>query len=264
MVAGLVAAAGASVGFAPAEPGRGPLGPSPGDLLPDLDAVAPDKVQTGVAVARGKKRFRLSFASAAENVGAGPLIVVTERRSAGADEMAAAQLVRRSDGSTRSVAGAGSLFYVELDTHEHWHLQPFMRYELRTAGGEKLVRPDRKSGFCLGDRYQVATGGTSGEFFTNCGPREREVLSLTEGISPGWGDNYEAWRDGQSIDVTGLPAGRYLLVHRVNEPNLLQESSYANNASSALVQLSWPRGPGRKPAVRALATCPDSDRCGAS
>jgi hypothetical protein len=259
--AGLAAAAAVSVGLALAEPSRDPAGPGPGDRLPDLEALAPDKVQTGVAVVKGKKRFRLSFASAAQNVGAGPLIIVAERRSADVKEMTATQLVQRADGSTRSVTGVGALFYVKLPTHQHWHLQPFMRYELRTENGGKLVRPDQKSGFCLGDRFRIATGETSGEFFTNCGPSETELLSLAEGISPGWGDNYEAWRDGQHIDVTGVPAGRYLLVHRVNVPNRLEESSYENNSSSALIELAWPRGENRKPSVVVLATCLDSDRC---
>ena len=30
-----------------------------------------------------------------------------------------------------------------------------MRYELRSADGARLMR-DRKTGFCLGDRYRVA------------------------------------------------------------------------------------------------------------
>jgi hypothetical protein len=261
LLAFLVAATGVSVGLAVAEPSRHPTGPSPSDRLPDLDAVAPDKIQTAVATVKGKRRFRLSFSSAAQNVGVGPLIIVAERQSADVKEMTASQLVQQADGSTRSVAGVGALFYVKLPTHQHWHLQPFMRYELRTEKGYRLVRPDQKSGFCLGDRYRIATGETSGEFSTNCGPKQTDLLSLAEGISPGWGDNYEAWRDGQYIDVTGVPAGRYVLVHRVNEPNRLQESDYANNASSALIELSWPHGPKRKPKAVVLDTCPDSDRC---
>ena len=40
--------------------------------------------------------------------------------------------------------------------------------------------------------------------------------TIREGISPGFGDDYVPQREGQSIDVTGLPPGRYVLVHRAN------------------------------------------------
>jgi hypothetical protein len=64
--------------------------------------------------------------------------------------------------------------------------------------------------------------------------------------------------EGQYIDVTGLPPGRYLLVHRVNGDRELREASYANNAASALVELQ--RSGGRA-TVTVVATCPDSARC---
>jgi hypothetical protein len=55
--------------------------------------------------------------------------------------------------------------------------------------------------------------------------------------------------------VTGLPTGRYVLVHRANPDRELRERSYANNAASVLIALSgrW---------VHILARCPDSARCG--
>ena len=62
-------------------------------------------------------------------------------------------------------------------------------------------------------------------------------------------------REGQSIDVTGLPPGRYVLVHRANPDRSLRESSYANNAASVAIELH-----GRRVAV--LARCPGSASCG--
>jgi hypothetical protein len=126
---------------------------------------------------------------------------------------------------------------------------------------------DRKTGFCLGDRYNLDPGSElpgepeNREWDTNCGPGQLDILGIEEGISVGWGDVYEAWRDGQYLDVTGLPAGRYLLVHRVNQGGLLKESSYANNASSKLISLTWPRGKSAPPKVRVLRSCPDTARC---
>ena len=65
----------------------------------------------------------------------------------------------------------------------------------------------------------------------------------------------QAAKEGQSIDVTGVPPGRYVLVHRANPDRVLRERSYANNAASALVELRGSR-------ARIVKRCPGSARCG--
>jgi hypothetical protein len=84
---------------------------------------------------------------------------------------------------------------------------------------------------------------------------------MREGISVGWGDDYKAFLEGQDLPLDGVPAGQYLLVHRVNADGHLRESSYANNAASVLFALAWRSG---HPYLRVLAVCPDSDRCTAA
>jgi hypothetical protein len=237
------------------------------ELLPDLDLAPPSGLIVQRDQTTGKTRFLLGFRSAADNVGAGPLIVRGNRAGVDQAEMQAEQIVVGDDGSETSVPGVGTLRYVVDPTHQHWHLLPFMRYELRRDRDFRLARPDAKSGFCLGDRYVTDPASRlSGEpafpvYNSNCGLGETGLLAIQEGISVGWGDNYEAWRDGQYLDLTGLPAGRYVLVHRVNSPRVLRESSYANNASSALLSVTWPAGRTAKPRVRVLAYCPDTARC---
>ena len=61
----------------------------------------------------------------------------------------------------------------------------------------------------------------------------------------GYGDDYVPALEGQSIDVTGLPGGRYLLVHRVNATASLLESEYDNNQASVVVELPGNRSPTR-------------------
>jgi len=78
---------------------------------------------------------------------------------------------------------------------------------------------------------------------------------VREGISPGFGDDYVPEKEGQSIDVTRVPSGRYVLVHRANPERVLRERSYRNNAASVLLRLD-----GRT--ARVLKTCSDSARCG--
>jgi hypothetical protein len=237
------------------------------ELLPDLEIAAPSELVVRKDRTTGKTRFLLGFQSAADNVGAGPLMIRGAREGLEQAEMRADQIVVGDDGSQSLIPGVGTLRYVVDPTHQHWHLTPFMRYELRRDRDFRLARPDTKSGFCLGDRYVTdPSARLRGEpalpvYATNCGLGETGLLSIEEGISVGWGDNYEAWRDGQYLDLTGLPPGRYVLVHRVNSPRMLRESSYANNASSALISLTWPSGRSAKPRVRVLAYCPDTARC---
>ncbi len=263
LLAALVA--GAGIAAAVIEPARAPQ--QTGVLLPDLDIGAPVGLIVEDASEGGRHRFRLGFVSAAGNIGTGPLIVHGGRASLAATEMVADQALALADGGTTIQEGVGTLVYVASPTHEHWHLLHFMSYELRRADDFALVRPDQKTGFCLGDRFnldpatQLPGEPTERVYNTNCGPGDRSLLGIEEGISVGWGDVYEAWRDAQYVSLTGLPAGRYLLVHRVNPGRRLAESRYGNNASSVLFSLTWPHTKSSKPRVRVLATCADTARC---
>ncbi len=129
----------------------------------------------------------------------------------------------------------------------------------------RLVAPDRKTGFCLGDRYEVQLqlGRAEPEptYTGECGKGQRGLLRLLEGISVGYGDDYDAHLEGQSFDITGLDAGRYLLVHRVNADRVLRETDYSNNASSMSFELGWPNGKKSSPSIRVLRRCDNAATC---
>jgi len=234
--------------------------PSP-ELLPDLDQAPPAAIS--VVVREGRER--LVFLSAVENVGAGPLLVAGRRPSASEPEMTARQVVRKADRTATTHVLEARLRFVVSETHRHWHLLGFERYELRTPD-EKTVGRDRKTGFCLGDRYDADSGSRiAGEppravWTQECGRGQGGRLRILEGLSPGFGDDYVPLLEGQFIDITGLPPGSYVLNHRVNSTRDLLESSYANNAASALLELGRD-GQGRA-TVTVLATCPDTASCG--
>ncbi|MGH3044326.1 MAG: lysyl oxidase family protein [Gaiellaceae bacterium] len=233
----------------------------PEELLPDLDQAVP----TELAIVQEGDTYRLAFGSAVDNVGQGPLLVTGKRPDASARVMEVRQTVRSSDGSTRERLVDGEIRYVRSEDHAHWHLLDFERYELRSAEDGELVQPDAKTGFCLGDRYETSpetrleNEPDEAVWTEECGRRRPGLLTVSEGISPGYGDDYVPALDGQFLDVTSVPPGRYLLVHRANPDRALEESEYGNNAASVLIQLR--RTTGVIPAVRVLARCPDSETC---
>ena len=210
--------------------------------LPDLDQAPPQGLSV---VARGG-RLLLVFGSAVDNIGPGGLVVVGRR---------AGRVMR-----TWQVVGGRRyplrvrLRYVRSETHEHWHFPGFERYELRRLDGT-LVGRDRKTGFCLRDAYETRALNRKPVWAGECRRGHPEAQSVREGISVGFGDDYVPQKEGQSIDVTGLEPGRYVLVHRANPERVLRERSYANNAASALIALNGQ-------AVVLLRRCPSSARCG--
>jgi Lysyl oxidase len=210
--------------------------------LPDLDQAPPQGLSV---VARGG-RLLLVFGSAVDNIGPGELVVVGRR---------AGRVMR-----TWQVVGGRRyplrvrLRYVRSETHEHWHFPGFERYELRRLDGT-LVGRDRKTGFCLRDAYETRALNRRPVWAGECRRGHPEAQSVREGISVGFGDDYVPQKEGQSIEVTGLEPGRYVLVHRANPDRVLRERSYANNAASALIALNGQ-------AVVLLRRCPSSARCG--
>lgn len=211
--------------------------------LPDLDQEPPH----ALSVVQRQGRLLLVFGSAVDNAGPGELVVVGRREGR---EMRTWQVV----GGRRYVLDV-RLRYVHSETHEHWHFPAFERYELRRRDGT-LVGRDRKTGFCLRDAYATPAALDRRPVWTGeCRRGDTDAQTVREGISVGFGDDYVPQKEGQSIDVTRLRPGRYVLVHRANPDRVLRERSYANDAASVLIVLN-----GRR--VTLLRRCPDSPRCG--
>jgi hypothetical protein len=235
-------------------------GDDPEDLLPDLDQGAPTRLE----IVEEGDSYRLVFASAVENVGRGPLLIEGERPGPEVPAMTARQLVRRTDGSARTRSVPGEIRYVEAETRARWLLLGLQAYELRRAADGMLVQASEQTGSCPGDRYQIAESAEAGDgpeqavWTGDCGEGEPGLLALRSGISPGYGNRVGRGVDNRFVDVTNVPAGRYVLVHRANPERAIEESDYGNNAASVLVQV---RRSGVIPTVRVLARCPDSETC---
>jgi len=210
------------------------------EFLPDLVQYPPRALE----VYRTGDTWRLAFLSAVENDGRGPMLLVGSRPDQADPAMSVEQLVRRSDGTMSKYPVDGEIRFVQSETHRHWHFLDFERYDIVTPEGETVGR-DEKTGFCLGDRYNAARsvelpGEPEQPVWTQeCGRGQPERLIVREGISPGYGDDYVPRLEGQSIDITGLPAGRYVLRHRVNVDRALRESDYGDNSAEVPFELTW-------------------------
>jgi hypothetical protein len=216
--------------------------------LPDLEQEEPGNLRLRVDRSGMTPRVQLGFRSAVRNVGNGPLIIEGRRSTTRVPTMAAVQRVRRADGSTLVRPSVGQLRYVRSVGHAHFHLLGFMRYELRRASDFRRVRPDQKTGFCLGDRYDVDPFArlpfepAQAVFRTNCGLFSPRLRRVVEGISVGYADVYHPHLEGQHIDITGLPTGRYWLVHRSDPERRLLESNRSNNTARLLIEVQRLRG----------------------
>jgi Lysyl oxidase len=236
----------------------------PALLLPDLDQRAPQQVQVVWGGPPSHLQARLAFATNVEDLGWGPLVVVGRRLNR-RKTMRAEQYVWRQGGGSVRVARVGRLHYNVNPSHQHWHLQPFEVYELRTLDGQRLVR-DHKNGFCLtSDRLteQVSLGpiGTRPVGTTHCQRNNPRAKRVVEGIEVGYGDIYSPLREGQYIVVSGVPYGDYDLVNRVNVDHKIREVSYTNNDASLRIRLLPPTVPGDPPGVKVLASCEIGSRC---
>jgi lysyl oxidase/WD40 repeat protein len=231
------------------------------ELLPDLDQRAP----SGLSVMVSRGRFLLGFTSATDNVGTGPLWIRASRPSRKVPLMTANQLVVLKNGRVRVVRDVGRVRYTISPPHYHWHLLRFQSYELRRADDFALVVRDRKSGFCLADHYGTARQRVPNfkgpRFLGNCGSFRRDLLSVEQGTSVGYTDRYPAYFHGQNVDVTRVPAGIYVLVHRANPNRRIHERTLANNAASVRLHLSWPNGMQSTPRIQVLRTCEGSENC---
>lgn len=238
------------------------------DVLPDLDQIVPTDLVVKSKMVGPHRVWRLGFASAAANVGAGPLTLHGYRRSRKVTSMRVDQLINQLSGGVRLLRDVGRMSYVVHPDHKHWHLLGFEKYELRAPGDDRVsLRTDRKTGFCLGDRYAIPGADKLVGFNRvplqgdTCGLGRPGLTSLFVGISTGWADRYEAHIEGQYIDITDAPSRKYVLVHRVNVDGRIAESNYANNASSVLFSLNWLNGRDEAPRLTVLRRCPGTATC---
>ncbi|MGZ8528678.1 MAG: lysyl oxidase family protein, partial [Candidatus Limnocylindrales bacterium] len=190
----------------------GPVGAAavPADRLPDLAMARPRDLR--IQAINGHRRLR--FTGIIVNLGAGPFETRAFRKYIRAKTMVVRQRIYNNAGGHRTIVTSALIKYAG-DGHDHWHVQKVAGYELYAGSGDgPVLRRGAKVGFCFFDtrpfRLSLARAPRSRQYLERgCGTHASRSIKI--GLSVGWSDIYPwnfAW---QWIDVTGLPAGQYLL-----------------------------------------------------
>ena len=256
--------------------------------------VAPWYTRRGAKV---KRRWAVRFTSIVANKGPGHFVIHAHRAKTGQPcdpndpgisgphacekgNMTGDQLIVDANGATTQTVKKVAVVYFD-QFHFHWHLRGANRYELRTLKG-KLLSKDHKTGFCFGDRISL-TDPLSPEYaglgngLATClygstqDPSQdgRRALELTEGISAGFADDYQSFHngaplEGQELELTRLKPGKYQLINRTNAAGRYREVTKANDASSVLFKLTWPKHDTRHtkpPKLTIVRRCPGKAKC---
>jgi hypothetical protein len=208
--------------------------------LPDLVALP----AWNIGVSQDGGRDYLDFAATVWNAGPGPMVVEGFRRKHSA-VMDAWQYFFRA-GVAVGRARAGKLEYDAQPGHEHWHFKQFARYSL-LATDQSQVLVSGKEAFCLAptDAIDLTRRGAdwnpnSTGFGTACG--DASAIWTRETLEAGWGDTYTQSLPGQSLDITEVPNGHYLIAVDANPDGLLHEVTASNNRALREVILSGTPG----------------------
>jgi hypothetical protein len=199
-------------------------------LLPDLLTMPPSDLEIRL-VGGGRRELRL--ANMVWNGGYGRLELAGTLNPETGKTQVHQQLYAPNE-SQEAVLVGEFVFHI---THAHWHIENFARYELwglddrglpvRVAvGGAKLS-------YCIIDTDRVDPDNPyypTARRYQGCGRG-------LQGLSPGWGDQYDSFLDGQSLDITNVPDGVYALRSTANPDRLLREADYTNNTAMIFVEM---------------------------
>jgi hypothetical protein len=244
----------------PGKPGFPPKLDGPGtasqELLPDLVSLfpgiptapdAPGFPAVRALTVGGATHYVLVFDSGFHNAGPGPVLIWGHRASTATRDMTADQYIKLKTGSYALRRKVGALRYIfPFGTglgmpHLHFHYVGAEVYALYPAGHFGRFRSQQKQGFCMNEPNTV--------FTDYCGYKDPTELSQIEGMYKGTSDFYGALVEGQEISLSGLAAGKYVLLNWLNSRCLLKERTYADNAASTGFTLTYPQGPSGAPVV---------------
>ena len=210
-----------------------------GDRLPEPEPpvgspVLPDlmpKPQLNVTTGREDGRWRIFFSTFIVNVGEGDFVLRARRE--GGETWNVEQGIPYSGGGAEIVPTDARLVWGG-DGHDHWHVVRVATVRLvplneKGRPKDEEGRVDSKVGFCFYDHTHELARGPKEPVYSvhSCGDVDDTLIGV--GLSPGWDDTYRQTLPGQSIDVSGLPDGKYRLWTEIDEQGWFREANRSNN-----------------------------------
>jgi hypothetical protein len=215
---------------------RPPAAKAAGDRLPDLGMARLRDLSIDTTTVPGRRLLR--FTTIIVNIGAGPFETIGSRPTTSTAQMAVKQRIYNSAGSSRQVSTPAVMFWAG-DGHDHWHIRDIEAYRLTRLDNGRRVGTGAKHGFCYFDNtpYRLwLPGAPSYSIYGGCGTSGD--LTVTTGLSVGWGDTYPAGIAFQWIDITGLKSGRYRLRATADPANWFAETNNTNNSTWVNIRLT--------------------------
>lgn len=198
-------------------------------ILPDLITSPLSDFLIGTDELSGDEALR--FTATIANVGEGTLRVEARRSNGSDSRWAVVQWFDEPDG-TRSGARIEANLIFGGHGHEHWHLRFGAAYRLSRAGAADDLVDQTKAGYCFFDQVPLdpaPDGASTDPIFATGSCGDRASTSIMMGLAPGWSDPYQWYLEDQSVDVSGMPDGRYRLVAIADPDSWIQESNETNN-----------------------------------
>ena len=186
----------------------------------------------------------LRFNTVITNDGPGAFDVRGSRPDTATKRMNLTQRVYRSDGTYRNIAIplSGSYGFYSGDGHDHWHVYRLQEFTIRRVNADgslgNVAGRGAKTGFCFYDNTKVnlgLSGAPQTPVYRGCGGEDS--LTVTMGLSVGWGDTYGANLHLQWIKINGLPDGKYRVHVTADPSNRFLEGNETNNRSFTTIQI---------------------------
>lgn len=219
-------------------------------LYPDIQTVVPTHLQ----IVNPQQQTILRFSNGIANTGDGPFRLRPEVSGAVTN---AVQEILDADGNVVLTHVASA--YEFHPEHNHWHITDIALFEVRAGSptGPIVGSNSRKVTFCLIDWYKLDDNAPASErTFWDCG------VSDFQGISAGWVDQYHHSLEGQDLDLTGVPAGRYYLVSTSNFAGKFLEQDLTNNTAWVSFDLTYNNSGNAKIDIVGNSPCSSPGMCG--
>ena len=208
-------------------------------MLPDLVMGPIEEVMGGLQEFTGDPVVRVE--ATIVDKGAGDFLAYARRDFPWSDRWTVYERITEAGGGFTETPTAANLIFTGAP-HSHWHIQNMEAHRLERIDTGEVLQQVIKQGFCPYDTdhyFADLQGSPAAAVYveSDCeGPAW--VTSLTMGVSVGWGDKYPWHMIEQSIDIAGVPDGRYRIREIADPNNWFEEADETNNETWVDIEIT--------------------------